>query len=190
MPSVQISVSSNLYDVYADNHDVDNYLLAKFGTTAWFAATEDEQAQAIVSATRLLDKQCWLGDKTSDSQPLAWPRTNTGVEGVEDNVIPNDIKFGMAELAFLILTGSNVENNTLPGGQGLQIIKAGSVMLQYFRDAQGLMEQQARFPPVVQEYIARYLCGTGILTGVATGVTTGTERESVTNEDFGYSEGL
>jgi len=186
-----LTISSIVYDVYADNTTADSYLLAKFGTPAWSAATVDQQSQALVSATRLLDKQCWLGDKTDDAQALAWPRTNTGLSGVEDDVIPSDIISASIELAFLILTGSNVENNSLPGAQGLQVIKAGSVMLQYFRDAQGFLEQSSRFPTVVQEYIARYLCGsTGMLTGIATGVTTGTEVESITNEDYGYNDGI
>jgi len=194
MSTVALGNESTLYDVYADDGEADNYLLAKFGSSAWFALTGDEKKQALVSSTRIFDRQCWLGDKTTSSgQDLAWPRTGTGIDGVEDDIIPQDIVEGSIELAFAIVSGSTVESNSTPGAQGLQTIKAGSVLLTYFRDAESFLSKNSRFPLPVQELVGKYLCGqTAAVLGVATGASAAADggQDSVTGDDFGFDEGL
>jgi len=40
----------------------------------WEAATTDQQEQALVDATRILDQNEWIGTAVTSSQSLAWPR--------------------------------------------------------------------------------------------------------------------
>lgn len=184
-----VQISSQTYDTYASVEQAALYLAANFLATAWFDLTEDQQGQLLVTATRLFDRQCWLGEKTepgpSPIQPLAWPRTNTGIEGVEDDVVPNDIVLGSIEMAFAILDGSEAINNSVPNAQKLRSIAAGSVNLSWFRGAEGVVRFD-RFPLPVQELIGRYLCGQGIGGLFAFG----TDGESVLNDDLGYNEGI
>ena len=42
---------------------------------AWESATAEEQEQALIDATRLLDQTQWLGSSVTTTQALAWPRT-------------------------------------------------------------------------------------------------------------------
>ena len=189
-----LAIDSLVFDVYADVAEADGYMIAAFGNAVWLAASELEKAQALVSATRVFNKQCWLGTANPFSgSTLVWPRTGTGITGVDDSVIPSDIAYGAIELANAILNGSDVQSNPVPGAQGLQIIKAGSVMLQYFRDANSLAERLSRFPIIVQEYVGRYLCGqSDAVTGVATGTTDEScpRTLSVTNDEYGYGTGI
>jgi DnaT-like ssDNA binding protein len=179
--------SGTVYDTYASVDQADLYLTANFAATAWFDLTEDQKAQLLVTSTRLLDRQCWLGDKTEDGQPLQWPRTDTGVEEVVDNGVPLGIVNGSIELAFAILDGSDVVNSNVPGAQKLRSIAAGSVNLSYFRGAEGDTARYGRFPLPVQELVSRYLCGGQQVAGL---LVSGTGGISVTEDDLGYSEGV
>jgi hypothetical protein len=182
MPTVELDSE---FEVYADVADADAYLdAALHGQADWDALDDDAKARALVTATRTLDRQAWRGEKTDPAQALAWPRTGTGVAGVEDNAVPQGVVDASIELALALAQGSEVQNeqNT---GQKLQSIKAGSVALTYFRGADGV---PVRFPLIVQELIRAYLAGAGLSIAMkATGVL-GTPSASV--DDFGHTEGI
>lgn len=174
------------YDVYANVTQADSYLIANFLASTWFDLTDDQKGQLLVTATRLFDRQCWLGEKTEAGQPLQWPRSDTGVEGVEDNVVPEGIINGSIELAFAILTDDSVVNSQVPGAQKLRSLTAGSVNMQWFRGAEGNQARYSRFPLPVQELVGKYMCGAR-----ATGLrVSGTSGVSVTEDDLGYNEGV
>lgn len=179
--------SGNVYDVYASLAQADLYLTANYLATTWFDLTDDQKGQLLVTSTRLLDRQCWLGEKTEEDQPLQWPRTNTGVDGVEDNIVPDGIINGSIELAFAIFTDDSVVNSQVPGAQKLRSLGAGSVNLQWFRGAEGDQARYGRFPLPVQELVGRYLCGSRTVSGL---VVSGTGGISVTEDDLGYNEGV
>lgn len=187
----EVTINSQPYWVYADVETADLYLQANYLAGVWFDLTDqDQKAQLLVTATRLLDRQCWLGEKTepspSPTHTLAWPRTGTGIEGVEDDVVPDDIINGSIELALAILQDDSVVNSQTPGAQKLRSISAGSVNLQWFRGAEGTARFQ-RFPQVVQELVGRYLCGSQTVAGL---FVSGTGGISVTEDDLGYNEGV
>lgn len=185
----QVLVNSQPYNTYASVDQAATYLNANYLASAWFDLTEDQQAQLLVTATRLFDRQCWLGEKTDQSTPqaLQWPRTGTGIEGVEDAVVPDDIVNGSIEMAFAILDGNEAINSQVPGAQKLRSLGAGSVNLAWFRGAEGDLAEGSRFPLPVQELVGRYLCGSQ---GISTLITSGTGGTSVTDDDLGYNEGV
>lgn len=179
-----VSLDSGDYSVYADVDAADEYLGATTHATTWQALTDDDvKGQALVTATRLLDRQRWRGKKTDPAQPLAWPRTDTGVAGVVDDEIPQDITSASIELASALIDGSDVQNvqNT---SQKIQALRAGSVSITYFRGAEG---QPIRFPMIVWELLRDYLASS-----LRVGLTesTGTSKETQSEEDFGFSHGL
>ena len=187
MTTESVIINSNPYDVYANVEMADLYLGANFLAAAWFELTLDQRGQLLVTATRLFDRQCWIGDKTEASQPLEWPRTGTGIEGVEDNIVPDDIINGSIEMAFAILEGTEAINSTNPGAQKLRSIAAGSVNLQWFRGAEGQNAVFDRFPLPVQELVGQYLCAGQTISGL---FVSGTDGVSVTEDDLGFNEGV
>jgi hypothetical protein len=89
MPTVRIGETD--YPVYADIEMADTYLAAQWGADMWMDEDETTKARALISATRLIDQQDWLGVKTDPNQPLQWPRKQTGIAGVKDDDVPPDI---------------------------------------------------------------------------------------------------
>jgi hypothetical protein len=187
----QIKIDSLIYEVYGDVAEADVYFAGAIHADNWRSASDDTKQRALITAARMFDRTCWLGDPSETSgQPLAWPRTGTGVDGVTDDVIPEDIINGNFELALSLVDGSSVQTNATPGAQQLEIIKAGSVMLQYFRGAESLSAQQSRFTLPVMEYVSRYLCGSNLsfLGGSASGVDS--DQQSVTGDNYSYNDGI
>lgn len=183
MPTVEIDGEE--FETYASLEDANKYMKGVFNNSTWFDPLSDPEtkARALVTATRLLDKQCWKGEKLDSSQPLQWPREVDGVSGTPDAIVQ-----GCIELANLIINGSDVVTNVQPGVQTIQSLKAGSVAMSFFRDAESLFTKNARFPVEVQELIGPYLCGS--TTAISGSMASGTDGYSVTNEPFGFSEGL
>jgi hypothetical protein len=57
--------------------EADAYFLDKLDSAAWEESTLDRKAQALVTATGILDEVRWGGMVVSDSQLLAFPRNGT-----------------------------------------------------------------------------------------------------------------
>lgn len=181
---VQVLIDSMTYNSYATVETADDYLDAAFHADAWRALTDsDKKAMALVTATRTLDRQRWKGEKTDEDQPLAWPRTGTGVEGVEDDVIPQNIIDACIEMALALVQGSDFQDvqNT---SQKIQTMKAGSVSLTFFRGADGT---PVRFPQIIQELLRDYLEGLSSSLGTS---SSGTDGKTISNNDYGYSNPL
>lgn len=62
-----LTLLTNSYLATADDYLADN--------PYWEAASSEDQEQALVDATKLLDQNQWFGTAVTSSQPLAWPRT-------------------------------------------------------------------------------------------------------------------
>lgn len=178
-----VEIGENSYQTYADTDAADEYLEADFNASAWRGATDDEKARALVSATRVLDRVTWAGDKAESDQALAWPRTDTNIDGVEDDEVPTDIVNASIELANAILIGTDVANQTQ--AQNVKRQAAGSVSIEYFR----AFDDPARFPLSVQELIQRFLGGStaAILPGA---IATGTDKCSDFSRSYEPSQGF
>lgn len=178
-----ILIDSQPYSVYADVGDADLYLAASSHAANWVSATTLVKQQALITATRILDRQAWKGTKTVSSQDLEWPRTGTGVTGVEDSVVPGDIIDASIEMALALVDGSELQTDSNTA-QKLQVIRAGSVSLTYFRGAEG---SARRFPTIIHELVRKYLSGS---TPAVQGVVSGADGVSVTSDDKGFSRGI
>ncbi|MCP3731809.1 hypothetical protein M9978_15395 [Sphingomonas sp. MG17] len=97
--------------------------------SAWNAASGDARAQALMTATALLDRLQWQGRKAVSSQPLAWPRIDDRCsEGYPlATEIPAPIAAATVELAIhLLATGE------LPGGPAIMQRMLGDSMVMHF----------------------------------------------------------
>lgn len=179
-----VLILSDSYPVYADLDAADEYMAGASHGADWRALTDDaDKARYLITATRTLDRQNWKGDKTSDTQELEWPRSDTGVDGVEDDTVPTEIIHASIELALLLVQGSEFQSQRTTE-QTIQMLKAGSVSLSYFRGAGGT---PTRFPLIVHELIRDYISGPSSSLYVS---TSGTDGETITDNDYGLSDGL
>lgn len=163
-----ISIGGNSYYVYGLVAEADVYFGGAIHADAWREAEEETKSRALVTASRILDRQDWRGTKTAAGQNLAWPRTGTGIDGVTDNTIPAVIVNASFELALSLIEGSDVQTSASTASN-VKRMKAGSVEMEYFR---GLDSAATRFPIIVSELIGDYLAsgagyvGGGFVSGV------------------------
>lgn len=203
-----VSISGKVFNIYGE-HRTDSvgvtsavtYFAGSLNAGAWNAADTATQAQALITATRIMDKQRWVGAPTDPDtpQPLAWPRT--GVSDCDGNAIPDDtvpdgIVFGTYELASAILADATVQTSDT-GGSNVRRTRSKDKVgdletereTEYFTSTsiKGSITAAGRFPATVQEYVRCYFGGSGI-----GGVTVvGAQEAFFPDRDYGYSgEGL
>ena len=148
-----VTISAVTYTVYGDATGLSEYAGGSFTWSATYtAASVTQRAQALVEATRLLDRQRWDGDKTSSAQALAWPRdsvTATPASGVAvtDGVTPDEIVTGAYELALAMLAKPAVVAGGATGST-VQTATAGNASVTFFSPTLG-----GRFPDRVMELV-------------------------------------
>lgn len=115
----------------------------------------DDQSILLMMGTRVLDailrpmttyvpasgsnsayyivRRAWTGSPSTTTQKLAWPRTgmyDANGNAIADDVIPQDLKDALAELAGQLGTADlTLDNDVIV--QGLTSVKAGSVSLSF-----------------------------------------------------------
>lgn len=65
------------YNSYASVAEANYYFDDRMDVTAWTSATDVDKAKALVSATRQIDKENFVGSATSSTQALSFPRTGS-----------------------------------------------------------------------------------------------------------------
>lgn len=176
-----LQINSQAYLVYADDAVADLYLGGAIHADTWRASASDVKKMALVTATRTLDRQRWKGTKNVSDQLTQWPRKGTGVSGVVDDSVPDDIRSASIELANALVNGDDVQNQSTTE-EKIQSLKAGSVSITNFRN----IGTSSRFPQIIQELIVPYLSAPDF-GGVK---TKGTHKESAfgrDGRDFGFT---
>lgn len=162
-----VLIDSQPYDSYESVEGADAYLAAAIHATNWSSASDTTKAQALVTATRVLDRQRWADAYDTQAE-------REGVEAIMN---------ACSEMALALVDGSELQSEQSTA-QKLQTIKAGSVSLTYFRGAEG---RAYRFPLIVSELLRDYLAGSDLSIGMT---AAGTGGVSSTDDDFGHSGGL
>lgn len=117
-------VGTNSYLSRADAEDI---AAGKFGprVDAWLALIEDNRDATLMQATADIDGEIWLGDKTSESQALAFPRDG-------DADIPEYVKAACVEQAMhLALTAASAERREELSRAGARSASIGGITESY-----------------------------------------------------------
>jgi len=112
-------------DAYISEADADTYFLAIANAT-WAAATTAAKEQAIVKATRYMEKRFgnkWKGIIASSAQSLGWPRDYVYDErGTElDDQVPTAIAHACAEYAVHALSNDLIPPVIYPVADGAPV---------------------------------------------------------------------
>jgi len=148
-----VTISTVTYTVYGDAAGLAEYAGGSFTWSATYtAASVTQRAQALVEASRLLDRQRWDGTLTSDGQAQAWPRdgvTATPPSGVAvtDGATPTEIVTGCYELALAMLAKPAVVAGTSTA-VNVSSVGAGPTSVTFFSPVAG-----GRFPDRVLELV-------------------------------------
>jgi hypothetical protein len=150
-----VTIDAIVYNVYTIVADADAYLGASLYATDWTGALADDKARALVMATRLIDRQAWLGAKTEAANTQDWPRSGLEDEegtAISSATIPQFLKDATCELALDLLGDSDTE--TFEKEPEISSVGAGSARVEFFRSAATGFK---RFPTVVQELLGDFL---------------------------------
>lgn len=120
---------------YADDYFDGSVYKDGWPSTSFGADLETKQ-QALVSATRMLERLNWDGLKTTTAQALQWPRVNLtdrDGNGLASDAIPQEIADATCELALSILAldPTSVVDDSL---KQFKRLKIGSVLDMEMRD--------------------------------------------------------
>lgn len=162
-----VTIGANDYDIYGTQAAATIYLGAKIGQTEWTAAGTSTQAQALVTATRLIET--WLTSKGFTEDPA----TSTDV----------NIQNATYELAYALVVSPSLQGAANQNGNRRRV-KAGSAEVEYFRPERG-----GRFPVQVQALLNAFSDAEG---GSSLGlpVASGTCEESTLDaDDYGLNRG-
>jgi hypothetical protein len=102
---------------HAAVQEADDYFADRLDCSEWTDADSTRQAQALVTATSILDAQRWTGIAISVDQTLAFPRSGyyfdprLGVM-VAMNPTPNRIILATFELALHLLKNEGLQDDT------------------------------------------------------------------------------
>lgn len=112
-------------DAYISVADADTYFSA-VGNTTWSAASTSAKEQAIVKATRYMEKRFgnkWKGLIASSTQALGWPRDHVYDErGTElDDQVPRPIANACAEYALHALSNELIPAVIYPVADGAPV---------------------------------------------------------------------
>lgn len=101
---------------------------ARLFASAWERASEPTRAQALCTATALLDRMRWQGRPVAPTQPLAWPRVPERCPHGYPMVarIPDAIVTACVEMAIHLLATGQLS------GAPVQMRQLGDSMTMYF----------------------------------------------------------
>lgn len=134
---------------YVTVAEADAYFETRIDVAAWSEANELEKSKALVTATQLLDEVQWSGVASSDTQPLAFPRTGSYMDPKLGFIVeyksetPSRILIAVYETAYHLLNNDGL----LDDSGSVRDISLGSIGLSLIRSANKL-------PSTVRQMIA------------------------------------
>jgi hypothetical protein len=156
--------SANSYQTLADAQSIVDGMVQDADVTAWAAATTDAKNRALYTAAQRLDRERFIGARSTDTQSLQWPRTgvrkpdtyiNTYAVGFPfrittdyytDTEIPDQIK--KAQVMLAVYLNNNVDGLGLTGLEDFKNVKVGSLDV---TPAQSMGAD--KIPPLVERYM-------------------------------------
>jgi hypothetical protein len=99
---------------YATVNEADLFFADRIDADAWTSANSTKKAQALMTATRLLDELSWIGVAVSEEQSLAFPRSGNyfdpkaGTSRYLNAETPQRVITACYELALHLLTNANL----------------------------------------------------------------------------------
>ena len=136
-------VNANSYLTLNDAQAIVDGFVEDADVTAWASATTDQKNRALYTATQRLDRERFLGARSTDTQALQWPRTgvrkpdtyiNTYAVGFpfristdyfDDTEIPTQIQYAQVVLA--VFLHNNTDALGLSGLEDYKNVKIGSL---------------------------------------------------------------
>ena len=117
---------------YVEVAEADAYFQDRLDVAAWVDADNTQKAQALVTATRILDDLSWNGTAISEDQSLAFPRVGSYFDPrigalitLSETESPVRLNVAVMELAYHLLNNDGLQDDT----GGVRDLIVGSAQL-------------------------------------------------------------
>jgi Putative DnaT-like ssDNA binding protein len=166
--TLDATVGGAAANTFATDAEADAYIGNRLNSGAWSAASGDDQARALIEATRELSTMIWQGSRATDTQALSWPRflapnpdgvTITWWAYYDPGVIPQRIKDATCELALEFLRAGSSDIASTDTNSGV-IEKTVDVLTTRWQPGQRPLGLN-RFPRVLKLISPLLSIGTG-----------------------------
>lgn len=143
---------------YVDVATASTYLADHIDGAAWTAASDEQKAAALVSATRAIDRLPLRGAPVDADQHLAFPRRErTGYGWSQQSAVPQAVLDATCEEALALLDGERRQRQQLQA-EGVASFSLGALSESYRAgvagaSSDGVVSQTARH--LLRPYIAR-----------------------------------
>lgn len=159
--------TSNTYQTLAEAQDIIDGLVLDADVTAWATATTDAKNRALYTAAQRLDRERYLGARSTDTQSMQWPRTgvrkpdtyiNTYAVGFPfristdyytDTEIPSQIKQAQAVLA--VFLNNNTDSLGLSGLEDYNSVSIGPISVTL--NTSSPQAGADKVPPMMERYL-------------------------------------
>ena len=122
--------TSNSYITVAD---ASIYFDNRLDATDWAAATADNKAASLITATGWLDTLDFYGDRSATTQALKWPRIDVTCDGIEATAtfIPREIKDATCETALALLRNPTMLRGVVTAPGSYDEVELGELRVKY-----------------------------------------------------------
>lgn len=149
MTEKTITIGSKEYYTYATVSDANDYFAAVYGSE-WSSVSQTDKPLLLVTATNLIDKQNYQGEKEDENQHLKFPRIIAG-EKTDDNLVMETC----CEVALsLYINGGNSSINGV-NIKNIQSFSVGDTSATFKKGATIVTEQEG----IIEDYLSDYLMG-------------------------------
>jgi hypothetical protein len=122
--------TSNSYITVAD---ASVYFDNRLDAADWAAASADNKAASLITATGWLDTLDFYGDRSATTQALKWPRIDVTCDGIEADAtfIPREIKDATCETALALLRNPTMLRGVVTAPGSYEEVELGELRVKY-----------------------------------------------------------
>lgn len=144
-----IIIDTKEYYTYATVSEANDYFAASFGSE-WSEVSETDKPKLLVTATRLIDKKNYQGEKVDEEQHLKFPRIIADEQTDDELVMEACCELAMS----LYFDGDSSSINDI-NMKSVQSVSLGDSSIS-FKDGANLESDQ---DAIIDDYLSDYLMG-------------------------------
>lgn len=140
---------------YVTTAEADSYLEARLNAGAWTSATADQKAAALIEAQRSMQVLPWAGLRATDTQALAWPRTevrdpdNKDRDDYPDTLVPTRVKDAQCEWALEFLKAGTTDIAAADPSANIVRERVDVIEVEYAQPGERFAVGLGRYPRVL-----------------------------------------
>lgn len=147
MTEKTVKINNKDYNVYATVEDANTYFAPIFDSE-WLSLSDNDKKKLLVTATRLIDKKNYQGEKVDENQPLKFPRIIAD-EQTDDNLL----MMACCEIAMSLYINDGIASSV--NMANVQSVSLGDSSISFKEGANLESDQDA----IIDDYLSDYLMG-------------------------------